>query len=258
MKIDTSIVEIYLNSEPSVKYSKHWVYFLIEDGKHIFLEPDTSRIAEVTVVYSQLMLICQNFRFLNTDLIVDIFGDTSTVVQNVNVLLVVGCPSMYDAMVRHYNNEQYIIFDLINFANYLTQGYNLNEIARNFLTYEIVHVLINNDYPASNLDYYNSLNYIAFHEGFAHLLSFEDNMTDFTPTDEHNGYWSIAKSRLAVALQETNPQTQQQYLVEANSGKYWDKFAAISAFGYLISSIKSLKSIYNQGWHSFAEKIYHA
>lgn len=47
---------------------------------------------------------------------------------------------------------------------------------------------------------------------------------------------------MKLALMETNPQSQEQYIYEANFGNYYDKYACMCGM------------IDNQGYHGFARK----
>ena len=54
---------------------------------------------------------------------------------------------------------------------------------------------------------------------------------------------------------ETDPEMQDKYSLEANTGSYWDKFASVASMLYLLKHMDSLKAIYDKGWRDFALKI---
>ncbi|MDR2598744.1 MAG: hypothetical protein LBC73_00520 [Oscillospiraceae bacterium] len=255
MKIDNSIIDLYIKGEPSSMYSNHWVYSAIIPEQYCFTEPDVNRILKVETYRDQITNMCHDFTFRNNDLVHKIFDNTSTIVQNANILFTVGLPEMYDAMVREHNGRTYIIIDLINFSNYLNKDNSFSDITNNFLTHELIHVLINEKYPKEDFDYIEYLDYTSFHEGFAHLLSYKDNIMQYQLDDTYKERFINAKDTLIAALNETDPMLRQRYTNEANSGKYWNKFAAISSMLYLMKHREDLKSIYEKGWRGFTQDV---
>jgi len=261
MKIDYCIVSAFLNGEPSSVYSGHWVFdarLPAPGEKTIFTEPDASRSVEVRQCLRQVTKICGSFTFRNKDLVENIFADIPSVVESVNILLTVGLPSMYDAMLVEHEGNTHIVFDLINFANYVKNGKDLAELVDNFLTHELIHMLINVKYPPKRQEdfgYVEYLDYISFHEGFAHLLSYEDDISNYRPGNMYKERFDSTKKKLVMALNEAEPSHREKYIVEANTGRYWDKFGAIASMLYLLKHIDSLKSIYEQGPQGYAGRI---
>ena len=255
MKIDNSIVNQYIDGEPSFVYSKHWVYSEIVPGQHLFTEPDVTRAIEVKGYRDQIAGVCTNFTLRNCNIVFEVFDNVSSIIENANILFTVGLPEMYDAMVREHNGEAYVIIDLINFSNYIDSGNELSDLASNFLSHELIHVLINAKYPQEDFDYIGYLNFISFHEGFAHLFSYRENIMQYQPDDTYKERFNTAKNKLITALKETDPELCQRYSFEANGGKYWDKFGSISSMLYLMKHLDSLKSIYERGWRGFTNEI---
>ena len=257
MKIDTSIVEDYLAQVPSTNYDNHWVFSEIELGNCVFTEPDNNRIDDVLKCQNQIIETCSDFVFYNNDLVHEIFSNIPEILKKSNILLTVGMPEMYDAMVRNYQGEFYMIFDLINFANYMTDGVDLSRIVRQLLTHELIHVLIFEDYPTENdLSYVEYLNYMSFHEGFAHLLAYGDNIKNYKPNEEaYRIRFDNAKEKLLTALKEESFKLQEKYKQECNSGNYWDKFGAISSKLFLMKNMQNLREIYNDGWENYISKV---
>jgi len=257
MKIDASIVESYLNNKPEHTYSNHIVYDLIEPGKNVFMAPDYSRIHEVRECYEKFSKAIEDFSFRNSDLIAEIFGDITSALAKTNIILTVGMPPIYDAMVRDYEDDLFVIFDLMNCVNYLSQGIDLSKMLNGLLTHELIHILIFESYPSEDdLDYIDYLNYITFHEGFAHLLSYVEDILLYQPDDKiYKERFKKAKVKLATALTELDPKLQQKYRLEANTGSYWDKFGSIASKLYLMKHMKELKSIYDDGWKKYVDKV---
>lgn len=256
MQIDASVVEKYLSGGSDITYADHWVFNEIEPGNNVFAKPDKKRTKEVEECYEKVIEICDRFSFLNDQMINDIFGDIQEVLEGANIILTVGMPPMYDAMVRTFQGEMYVILDLINFSDYVAKEIDINDIIIGMLSHEFIHLLINKKYPADDLSYEESLNYIAFHEGFAHLLSYKEDLNDYQADDEiYEKYFKRAKKKLSLAVAEKDPLKCEVYLFEANAGNYWGKFAAIASKLYLLKHIDSLKQIYNDGWQSYIDKV---
>ena len=255
MRIDNSIIDLYLDGKPSSAYAAHWVYSIIADGQYLFSEPNASHLTEVKRIKDRVAEACNSFQFRNSDLVFDIFDGIPAIMEHTSIVLTVGLPAMYDAMVREYNGETYVIIDLINFSNYIEDGNDFSDLITNFLSHELIHVLISARYPEEDFDYLEYLNFISFHEGFAHLLSYKENIAEYQPDDKYKEKFDTAKSRLIAALKEDNPSSREEFKLEANSGRYWDKFASISSMLYLMKHICSLKEIFYRGWADYTKRI---
>ena len=250
------MIDQYLAKEPDTNYSNHWIFSAIESGRNVFTKPDISRAAEVEYCQEQIIGICDNFTFRNNELVYEIFDDIPKALEQANILLTVGMPSIYDATVKEHQGEFYMIFDLINFANYGTKGVNLPDLINGLLSHELSHVLINDKYPPKEFSYVEQLNYISFHEGFAHLLSYKEDITNYQPDETvYKAHFDNAKEKLLAALEEKDPILRQKYQIKVNTGSYWDKFGAIASKLYLMKHIDALKSIYNEGWNNYTNKI---
>ena len=255
MIIDRSIINAYFAEKPTSVYSNHWIYSEVEKGEYLFESPPLNRISEIKDCYDQIAKVCDSFTLRNELLIEHIFSDAKSIMESANILFTVGLPTMYDALVREHEGGEFVVIDIVNFANYITNGHKVSELVNNFLSHELIHILINASYPYEEMTYLDYLNFIAFHEGFAHLLSYKENITDYRPNESYGEKFNSAKNKLINALNETVPAMQEKYRVEANSGGYWDKYAAISSMLYLLRNIDALKQIYNEGWRGYAELI---
>jgi len=170
-----------------------------------------------------------DFKPLNEDIFTSIYPEWPQIINDMNVLLVVGCPDPYDAMVMEYGGRQYVIFDLIRLNNYVRLGYNIDSMINQLLTHEISHLCLREKYPVPNsTDYFENLKYIVFDEAFAHILSFNEDIRGYDFTNIIEEHYSKSLIKLRSALNETDYDKQNELLIQANSGVYWDKFGAIS------------------------------
>ncbi|MCL2363799.1 MAG: hypothetical protein FWC71_03950 [Defluviitaleaceae bacterium] len=257
MTFDAHIVDAYIAGKEisESSNSSHWIYDAIEPGKNVFMIPDRNRITEVAHCLQQTMEVCRHFTFRNERLVHEVFANATKIKNQCEIIFVVGVPVMYDAMVREYEDVPYIIFNMMSFADYVARGHDLGDIVRNFLTHELIHLMIGAVYPAESLNYRTYFECVAFHEGFAHLLSYKENIGQYIMGPEYQARFEDARALLKAALNETDPARQAEYKTAANSGKYWDKFAAVASMCYLMKNISSLKCIYERGWQNYTDAV---
>lgn len=232
MKLDTSIIEMYLNREISSVIRKHWVFSSIREGEILFEMPAFDKLGKVRSVYEQILASLSCFQIRNKKLFDRIFPNIDTNGGgDVCVYLIVGAPAPYDAMCREDNNGRVcIIFDLIRISDYCSSFNEVKNIMSNLITHELAHLFIKKDYLSQvfSNNYKEKLKFIVFDEGFAHFLSLSENVFDFDfskYTDKRNN----AYHNLKEAYDNNDEKMQRIYLDEANTGAYyWDKFGAIS------------------------------
>lgn len=88
----------------------------------------------------------------------------------------------------------------------------------------------------------NKLDAITCNEGFAHLVSYNQQEINSVEWEKLEDIYIQSINKMKLALMETNPQSQEQYIYEANFGNYYDKYACMCGI------------IDNQGYHGFARK----
>lgn len=245
MRIDTSIIRDYLSG--GTDHIGHWIFRSItDDGVLMFERPAEGLEAAVENAARDALAALDGFRPHNAELFRRLFPKWREICENVNVILAVGCPAPYDAMVREHDGEEYIILDLIRLNNY---NADIKTLMTPFLTHELAHICIHSDYPPPTDadDYHKTLEYIVFDEGFAHLLAFRDGIEcfDFEPIIQKHLFRSLEK--LGFAVSETDIENRAALLREANTGDYWNKFGAISGKLYLASHLNDIEAIYNAG-----------
>lgn len=254
MTIDDSIIKSYLKDKDD--YKNHWLFnSILDNGEYVFDNPNNIFKDKVNIIsknaYKQLM----NFTPYNVSIFNELFPNWKDLMNNINIIFAVGCPSPYDAMVRNHEETEYIIFDLIRFISYEEKGYDVSEIISDMITHEFVHICLHFKYPAIEDNYESKLSYIAFDEGFAHLLSFSNNISLYDFSEQIKSHYLDSINMLKLSIEENNKLKQKEYLEKSNSGPYWSKFAAISGMLYLTSNIKDLYSIYENGPSTFISNI---
>ncbi|MPQ45066.1 hypothetical protein [Clostridium tarantellae] len=246
MNIDDSIIKSYLEGKDD--YKSYWLFKnILDNGEYIFDKPKNEYKDKVKEICEKIYSNLNNFSPYNTELFSKLFPKWKDLIKDINIVLAVGCPSSYDAMVREYNGKEYIILDLIRFMSYEKKDEEIIALIVAMITHEFAHICIHRDYPVAKVGYKNKLIYITFDEGFAHFLSFTNNIDTYNFNDIIQLHYENSVKKLRIALFETNRLKQEKYLEECDCGYYWNKFAAISGKLYLASNINCLHDIYNQG-----------
>ncbi|MDD4729704.1 MAG: hypothetical protein PHN55_13265 [Dysgonamonadaceae bacterium] len=250
--IDDSIILKYLNNEPCESYSNNWIYSAVCRG-YLFNAPAEANRDWVYKLYHKLVKQINNYQPQNYELVKKLFPEFIETMDNYTIMLVVGFPDPYDAMMLEHDGKSYMIFDLIQFGKEaLAEEYSCHRV----LTHELLHMCIHNKYPKPHdLSYVDELNYTAFDEGVAHAVSYPEDINSFVFDSFLNEKYDNSKKILKNAVSETSLENQQEILVMADTGRYWDKFASISGKLYILKHIDNIENIYQNGWHNFCIKI---
>lgn len=265
MNINTDIVEEFLKEKSLKKMENHWIFNSIIEGRHMFKEPPISDYLKIKNLYEILIASLKDFKPINLDLWEKIFGKFSGFPEDVIIYLVVGSPSPYEAMVREDNmNNKCIIFDLDLISSYSDNANEVKEIIRGFITHELAHVYIEKTYsqPKSNASFYDKLCYMVFNEGLAHFLSFkEDVMKVNWYSEEKEEKRRKAYDTFLYAVRQDH-ENEDEVLIKADSGSFWDKFGAIAGLFAVVDYLKdfnndenSLIRLYKEGPKAFANTI---
>lgn len=252
MIIDAHIVEDYIEGKDLSQYKDDWIYYCISE-ESVFEMPDPENRVWVSKLYQKIRDQIENFTPCNGKAIRRLFPQFDRISNDYMIRLVVGFPDPYDAMVLEHDGKACLVFDLIQFQeDSLREDYSCHRV----LTHELIHLCLREDYPESDeMSYGEALNYIAFNEGFAHALPYPEDLQDFVFDEILEKKFEAAREKLRTALAETDENRQKIYRRMANTGNYWDKFAAIAGKLYLLRHIDELKGIYKQGWRDFTARI---
>ena len=105
------------------------------------------------------------------------FKDWQNDLDNIVLDLVVGCKKPNDAFVlKDLNERHHMIFDLLCWGKYVGK-ISLSKLSQNLLTHELFHMSIGKYYTDIEEsekfgNHINKLDAIRFNEGFAHLVSY--------------------------------------------------------------------------------------
>lgn len=252
MIIDDSIVQSYLNGSSCETYQNHWIYSASDRGR-LFEAPDFKDRDWVSALHQKIIKEINAYTPRNAQTVKALFPDFDERSAHYTVMLVVGLPDPYDAMTLAHDGKEYMIFDLIRFGRRALEEENSSH---GLLTHELIHMCLHEKYPVpSGLSYLSNLDYITFDEGFAHSLPFPSDFKTFHFDDDLNQKYRAALFHLRAARAETDAAAQQRLLIRADTGKYWDKFGAISGKLYLLKHKDRLIDLYQAGWRGFSAKI---
>lgn len=269
MLIDSSIAQAYIESSCVDAFRASWLFehtsVSSDLGRNAFTPPPEDLALRETVrkLERRICEAAAHFVPVNRPIWDALFPDWEAVQPTLD--LIVGYPEPYDAVAAHSPDGQaHLIFDLIRWCNYAELD-QLDSIIRNLLTHEITHLLIGHRYPAADAalestDYLRRLDAYTFHEGFAHLLSYQATEIDCVDwhTPQLTEVAAASRAKLRLALTETDPDRQKQFLEEAVCGSYYEKFACMCGMLYLADrwetqGIDGLQSAFAD-YHGFAQR----
>ena len=252
MIIDDKIVQQYLSGQSSDSYKDNWIFHCFDHP--VFEEPNYKHYEWIAKLHKKLIGQISAYKPRNYDLVKKVFADFDSIAASFTVMLVVGFADPYDAMVLEHTGKEYMVFDLIQFGQEcLGENYSCHRV----LTHELLHMCLHRKFPRLDaLSYVESLRYKAFDEGFAHGLTYPENISGFVFDDFLQDKYDIAAERIKRSLLETNPEKQQAYLASADTGDYWEKFASIYGKLYILKNLSTICEIYKNGWNSFAPEMF--
>ena len=269
MYIDSSIVQAYISGEDMRRYENEWFFSSsaldVDKGKNIFTLPpdDTTVRDEAGQLVKCFQYGVEHFKPVNQPIWDALFPDWQKIQPVMD--LIVGFPEPYDAVtMKGMDGRIHLVFDLICWRKYVGKV-DLDKTIRNLLTHEMTHLLIGENYPEADaamesLDYRTKLDAYTFHEGFAHLISYQTTEMDQVDwhTEQLKEVYSNCKRKMREALAETDTKRQEQFLYESICGMYYEKFACMCGMLYLARQwekhgIPGLKTAFSD-YHGFAER----
>lgn len=270
MKIDTTIVDSYLKSEDVRKFSSTWLYDVkTEQGmENIFQVPSEINMKDEVVlrIREEIISHVRNFTPCNSKIWDALFENWREFLDDTIIDLIIGYPEPYDAVVKKApDGKLHMVFDLLQWEKYMGK-ISLSALSQNLLTHELFHVMVGKHFPniesvETQGEYIERLDSIAFNEGFAHLVSYNQQEINTVLWDgkKLTDIYKSSIAKMKVALQEKHTEKQKQYIYEANHGNYYDKYAAMCGMIYLgqqwqSGGIPSLKELFCNGYNGFASK----
>lgn len=270
MRINTEIVDAYLKAEDMSRFSSMWLYAdrTGQGVKSMFQDPpdDCAKREAVSKIKNEVVSHVRAFTPCNGEIWDALFDDWRDFLEDAVLDLIVGCPEPYDAFViQDSNGKHHMVFDLLCWEKYVGV-ISLSDLSQNLLTHELFHVMVGKRYPdieaaEDHGAYIDQLDAITFNEGFAHLVSYNQQEIE---TVSWNGkklkdIYIRSAEKMKSVLQEKDPNKQKQYVYEANAGAYYSKYACMCGMIFLgrqwqNGGVYALKELFYQGYHGFAVK----
>ncbi|MCQ2182605.1 MAG: hypothetical protein MJY89_04275 [Bacteroidales bacterium] len=184
--------------------------------------------------------------------------------DGIKIFLIVGCPVRYDAFTADSpEGESVLVLNLPALVNYGVDDETLQGSLEELFSHEFIHIIMKNrGYGESrSTDYLSTLDQIAYNEGFAHLLSYRsESMKHIEWKAERAESFENCRTMLKDALLEEDPEQQSIYIRKADTGYYYDRFAAVSSMLYLSriydrKGIKGLKRELERGPKNICKRI---
>lgn len=194
-----------------------------------------------------------------------LFPDWKERMKEVTIYLLVGLAKGYDAVaLADKMGNPIMVYDIGNWLIY--KDLNLREIIGNLLTHELCHIGLHHIYPelrdTSVMTYKERLNAISFDEGFAHLLSFENQDISSIDWDEEKfeKIFMDSKKTMEGALMEKDQDKQEEFIQASMTGAYQDKFGAMLGMIYLARQWtdhgnKGLVVLLQEGYKGFLSRV---
>jgi len=256
MIIDDSMIQEYLGNNNVEKYCNHWVFSGVIEEKKVFESPNIEFKKPVANILNLIKSMLLDFHPMNENIFTNLFPTWMKDLEDFRILLTVGMPNPYDAMVRSHEGKEYVVFDLIRFHDYELKGFCVEDIVSQMITHEAAHICLHKKYSlSSDANYEQTLKYITFDEGFAHFIAFKEDIENYDADEVIGKYYDENIKKLRESFKENDLDRQEELLEVSNSGPYWEKFAAISGKLFLLKHIDDYNNLYNQGVDNFIKKM---
>ena len=119
MRINRRIVDDFLSGKD---ICEEWIFSEIEEGKHLFCLSDVqTKQSEIKELADRISQMTEHFEPCNAAYYRSLFPEFEQQLRDYEVMLTVGLPSPYDAMVTEHNGTERIVFDMGRFLSYPTK-----------------------------------------------------------------------------------------------------------------------------------------
>ncbi|MFC2079395.1 hypothetical protein ACFLSZ_05405 [Candidatus Bipolaricaulota bacterium] len=250
MNLDTAIADRYREDRSVQALADHWIFSNIKPGCHLLQDPPELAYDQICELYEMVSSSLKDFEPLNLAIWEAFFGVYKGMPDDMIIYLIVGAPEPYDAFVRFHDGKNAAIFDLYRFSTYSQNPADLVSIVRNLITHEFSHIRIHENHlePPHDAPIEQVLRHILFNEGIAHFLAYDRDVSSVDwDTEDLLEKKRKAYSSLRHEFSTCSASNREDVLIRATSGKFWDKFAAVSGLfavaDYYVQHQKNLESL---------------
>lgn len=187
---------------------------------------------EIVLRLSQEINYYQNFPLWNHDLIEQLFPKYHQLTDNLIIMPVVGSEKYFDAKILKHKENDYLVIDLLNIADYTTSVNQMCYILHNLCHVNILRYILSHAYEMPK-SYYEQMEYRFFCEGLVQYLSWNHDVREYRLREAR--YLPRKKEAirtLNAALQVEGVQIQNQILGLLNRLDLWQRFPDAAGLFY--------------------------
>ena len=209
-----------------------------EAKKHTWYQPYCQR-SEISPTRQEVVMhLCQElsmyrrYPLWNHDVVTFLFPHHHLITKDVIIMPVVGSEKFFDAKILPHEDEDYLIIDLLNVADYTTSVKEMRYILHNLCHVHLLRYVINNTYEMPQ-GYYEELEYRFFCEGLTQYLSWNEDVRLYRLSEPR--YLTRRKEAfrsLTAAVHVEGEKIQTQILQLMNRLDLWQRFPEIAGMFY--------------------------
>lgn len=247
--LDTTIIDQFFKDED---FSQHWLFFNIVEGEYTFEYPQIEK-GKLKCYFDFFLEELRSFEPNKPDFFAKYFPDWKEELNSsFDIVLSAGSPYPYDAMTREKGGKLVLIFDLNRLYTDDLEAASIQ--IRQLITHELFHALYEKSYPADTRNFKDELLRLTFNEGFAHFLAVgEEILADLESFSEQ--HYERNLKRLLKALEEDDPDVQNQIMQECNAGSFFEKYASVTGLFILCHNEDRMDEIFEEGYSRFLKGI---
>lgn len=205
----------------------------------------------------------QNYPLWNKELVESLFTNYQTLTDKLVVLPVVGSETYFDANIVTHQDNDYLIVDLLNIADYTSSVNEMCYILHNLCHVHILRYLFQQRYEVPST-YAGQLGYRFFTEGFVQYLSWNEDVRKYRMNDaRYMGRKKEAWHMLKAALHIEGPRIQEQVLLMLSRLDLWERFPDVAGMFYCDQNFqeggaKQLKRYFDAGFQEIYQTFHEA
>lgn len=195
---------------------------------------DVKRKDIVMELHSHILPIILDHHIFNSDILQKLVPNYNIILSNIHVHVWVHAPKPYDIYQVLQGDEIHIYIDLLQIADQTPIVSRMVYILKHELSKICCNVCMNTVNKTSTKEYLTNLNEDAFYHGFALVLSWNEDITNYNfQNTMYEKYKEKAFGMLFEAMQTTNSDQQSNILQFLHNAPFWERFTQIAGMFYL-------------------------
>lgn len=245
--INTEIIEAYVKRKD---FSEHWLFYNLVEGEYLFEYPTLDR-EKLLSFYELFVKELEKFEPKELAFFKKFFRHwKSDIDSDLEVLIAVGCPKPYDAMIREWRGRSVVIFDINQL--YTEKIEDVIPLFQTLITHELFHVLYAKYHGQEQEEFKDKLLQLCFSEGFAYYLGLGDELLKNLDevTERH---YKQNLDRFLVALEEKDSERQEEILLECKENEFFENYCAVTGFLVVCHNKEKINELFKAGPQKFLE-----